>query len=394
MSYSVKKLNAHYISLQALYWGCYGTIWAFMSVLLLYRGFTNTQIGAVSATALLSVSLIFQPQMSALVDRDKRFTSRGFSMLLIIIAMAAALCMWICLAPILSAICYVIVGVCLLAIAPFFNAMAMELIQKDVALNFGLARGIGSGFYGLAALVIGLLTTHFAPTLILPIGIAAFLVLLLSVFLFRYHEQVEKTVVKASSSAVLGNFALLRRYPAFTATLVGAAFLMSSHGSTCTYMIHIVGKTGADKSALGIALAIGAFVEVPAMALFSCFQRRFSLQKVFCICALGFLVRNLLFLSATSVIVVYITVFLQFFECGLFIPASVYCAKEFIDEANLVKAQSLMHMASHGIGSALGVLISGRLLDFAGVNGMLIFTSACTAIGTIIVFFVMNKRAR
>lgn len=394
MSYSVKKLNAHYISLQALYWGCYGTIWAFMSVLLLYRGFTNTQIGAVSATALLSVSLIFQPQMSALVDRDKRFTSRGFSMLLIIIAMAAALCMWICLAPILSAICYVIVGVCLLAIAPFFNAMAMELIQKDVALNFGLARGIGSGFYGLAALVIGLLTTHFAPTLILPIGIAAFLVLLLSVFLFRYHEQVEKTVVKASSSAVLGNFALLRRYPAFTATLVGAAFLMSSHGSTCTYMIHIVGKTGADKSALGIALAIGAFVEVPAMALFSRFQRRFSLQKVFCICALGFLVRNLLFLFATSVIVVYITVFLQFFECGLFIPASVYCAKEFIDEANLVKAQSLMHMASHGIGSALGVLISGRLLDFAGVNGMLIFTSACTAIGTIIVFFVMNKRAR
>ena len=41
----LRRMNAHYALIQGLFWGGYATIWAFLTVLLLYRGFSNRQIG-------------------------------------------------------------------------------------------------------------------------------------------------------------------------------------------------------------------------------------------------------------------------------------------------------------------------------------------------------------
>ena len=48
-------------------------------MLLLYRGFSNSQIGTVSALALL-MPLAVQPVLASLADRDRRFTSRRLAM--------------------------------------------------------------------------------------------------------------------------------------------------------------------------------------------------------------------------------------------------------------------------------------------------------------------------
>lgn len=44
----LRKLNLCYAGIQSLYWAGFAAIWAFLSVLLLYRGFSNSQIGTVS----------------------------------------------------------------------------------------------------------------------------------------------------------------------------------------------------------------------------------------------------------------------------------------------------------------------------------------------------------
>ena len=49
----LRRLNLCYAGIQSLYWAGFAAIWAFLSVLLLYRGFSNSQIGTVSALALL-----------------------------------------------------------------------------------------------------------------------------------------------------------------------------------------------------------------------------------------------------------------------------------------------------------------------------------------------------
>ena len=48
----LRKLNLCYAGIQSLYWAGFAAIWAFLSVLLLYRGFSNSQIGTFRRTRL------------------------------------------------------------------------------------------------------------------------------------------------------------------------------------------------------------------------------------------------------------------------------------------------------------------------------------------------------
>lgn len=243
----------------------------------------------------------------------------------------------------------------------------------------------------------GFLLEGFRATVIFPLFSAIFFLLCFASFFFRYGTDAQGMRLPESRPAdqkntkALGNLALLKRYPAFTCLIAGYALMFSSHGVTCTYMIHITERAGGGKSAMGIALAVGAVVEVPAMMLFNRLREKTSLKFIFGLTAFGFIIRNLLFLLAPSMTVVYLTVFLQFMECGISIPATVYYVAQNIDKANQVKGQSLLHLTSNGIGSAMGTLIAGRLLDAAGVHEMLIFTTCCAVAGGLIVIAAAQK---
>ena len=151
----LRKLNLCYAGIQSLYWAGFAAIWAFLSVLLLYRGFSNSQIGTVSALALL-MPLAVQPVLASLADRDRRFTSRRLAMALTGLLLLCAVGLW-CSAGsmVVTAALYVLVGISLTATAPFHSAMAMELQQHGVALNYGLSRGLGSACYAASVLVLG-----------------------------------------------------------------------------------------------------------------------------------------------------------------------------------------------------------------------------------------------
>ena len=237
----LRKLNLCYAGIQSLYWAGFAAIWAFLSVLLLYRGFSNSQIGTVSALALL-MPLAVQPVLASLADRDRRFTSRRLAMALTGLLLLCAVGLW-CSAGsmVVTAALYVLVGISLTATAPFHSAMAMELQQHGVALNSGLSRGLGSACYAASVLVLGVVVERYAPTAVLPVFAGEMLLLLLLTWRFRASRTMEAT---AGSGPVLSVGQVLRRYPAYTWLLVGCALLMACHSATCTYMIHIVGKVG------------------------------------------------------------------------------------------------------------------------------------------------------
>ena len=336
----LRKLNLCYAGIQSLYWAGFAAIWAFLSVLLLYRGFSNSQIGTVSALALL-MPLAVQPVLASLADRDRRFTSRRLAMALTGLLLLCAVGLW-CSAGsmVVTAALYVLVGISLTATAPFHSAMAMELQQHGVALNYGLSRGLGSACYAASVLVLGVVVERYAPTAVLPVFAGEMLLLLLLTWRFRASRTMEAA---AGSGPVLSVGQVLRRYPAYTWLLVGCALLMACHSATCTYMIHIVGKVGGSESMMGSALAVAAFLELPAMGLFSRVRRKVPLAWLLIFCAAFFVIRAGLFWAARSVPVLYLAAALDFFEYGIFIPATVYYVAEHIDPANQVKGQSLIH---------------------------------------------------
>ena len=403
----LRRLNLCYAGIQSLYWAGFAAIWAFLSVLLLYRGFSNSQIGTVSALALL-MPLAVQPVLASLADRDRRFTSRRLAMALAGLLLLCAVGLWCSAGSMaVTAALYVLVGISLTATAPFHSAMAMELQQHGVALNYGLSRGLGSACYAASVLVLGVVVERYAPTAVLPVFAGEMLLLLLLTWRFRasptavslsrrrraFSMRVSPTAAAAAGSGpVLSVGQLLRRYPAYTWLLVGCALLMACHSATCTYMIHIVGKVGGSESMMGSALAVAAFLELPAMGLFSRVRRKVPLAWLLIFCAAFFVIRAGLFWAARSVPVLYLAAALDFFEYGIFIPATVYYVAEHIDPANQVKGQSLMGMATTGVGSAFGNFVSGQLLDRAGVSGMLLFCSACAAVGLLVVIHAVRRK--
>lgn len=283
----LRRMNAHYALIQGLFWGGYATIWAFLTVLLLYRGFSNSQIGVVSFLA-LTLPIVVQPGLAALADRDGRFTSRRLGLALVCLAATAAGVMW----------------------------------------------------------------------------------------------------------AWGANLQLLRKYPRFVLLLAACALLMACHSSSCTYMIHIVERAGAGSGAMGAALALAAFLELPAMGLFSRMRQRLSLAWLLRLCAGAFLAKIVVFWLAESMTAIYLASVLQFFEYGIFTPATVYYVVEHIDRGNQVKGQALISVASSGVGSAFGSLCCGLILDRAGVSGMLLFEVACAAAGCVVMLLATGEGKR
>ena len=366
----IRRLNLHFSVLWALYWIGWAALWGYLSVFLLHRGFTNSQIGLVSSCALL-LPIVVQPVLASLTDRSRRITSRRLAMVLTLLAMICAVGVWLAQNTVLCAVLLVVVGVSLTAITPYFNAMSMEFTLRGLDVNFGASRSCGSVTYALTSLITGAALEHFAPTLVLPVFLAAFGCLLLALLLFRYPLPPLQADEAKNPPVVLSNAALLRRYPRFTLVLLACFLLVGSQNAITTYMIHIAGSVGGGADLTGIAYFISGIVELPSMLLFGKLRRKFSLRPMMLICAAFFVVRSSAFLLAGS---------------------AVYFAAQEIDMANQVKGQALIYTASSGIGAAYGSLCGGRLLDLGGVNAMLTFCICSAVAGTAVMFFSLYTK--
>ena len=362
----VRRLNLHFSLLWALYWLGWAALWGYLSVFLLHRGFTNSQIGLVSSCALL-LPIVVQPALASLTDRDSRFTGRRLAMVLTALSMVCGGAVWLVDSSAVCAVLLVVIGVALTAIAPYFNAMSMDFVLRGLDVDFGASRSCGSVSYAATSLVMGALLERFTPTLVLPVFLISFAALFLALLLFRYPLPALSVGETKIAPTVLSNAALLRRYPRFTLLLVACFLLMGSQNAITTYMIHIADKVGGGETATGTAYFISGLMEMPAMLLFARVRRKVSLKTLMMLCAVAFVVRAAAFLLAGSTIAMYAACSVQFFAYAVLAISTVYYVTEEIDTANQVKGQALIYTAS------FGSLMGGRLLDLGGANAMLTF---------------------
>lgn len=386
-----RQVDIHHAVMQGSYFAGFSAIWGFGPVLLLYHGLSNSALGVITSLALV-LPLLIQPALASLSDADPRWTSRRLALVLSLITLAAAVAMM--LLPEHKTVLlasYAVIGVTLVCTAPFFNSMVMEYHLRGVNINYGIGRGTGSTTYAIVALVMGFVLERRSPTVILPVLLAALAVQIAAVWSFRYPLPPAPAAQEGEPPQVLGVWGLLRKYPAFPVMLVGCALLQGGHNACNTYMIHIASKVGAGEGLMGVILAVSAFAELPAMALFPRMHRRFSLRTLFLVCAAAFVGKNVLFLLAQSPVLLYLAAALQFFEFGIFLPATVYYAAETLDTANQAKGQGLIHVFSNGVGPAVMTAIGGRLIDRAGINTMVAVMAAAALVGFFVVALATSR---
>lgn len=85
-------------------------------------------------------------------------------------------------------------------------------------------------------------------------------------------------------------------------------------------------------------------------------------------------------LLAPSIPVFYAVQILQMFGWALITVSSVYYVNSVMEEQDAIKGQAYMTM-TYTLGSVLGALIGGTLIDKAGVEAMLLFGTVSAFVG-------------
>ena len=269
------SMNTRYAVIHASFWGAYGSLWAFIALVLEYNGFASAQVGVVTSCATL-LSVFLSPAVSSFLDARPGLENRHGAMALL--TLAAALCLLVWLVPLprpfVLGVCFALIGAFLSSTPPFQNAMAMDANRCGIPVVYGFCRGVGSVSYAAAVLLLGFVLERHAPTLLLPVFAALTACGLLAMSGFRLPERPDEAADRPAEHRSIA--AVLRSHPRFALTLLGCMFFFLTHTISNTYMNALVGKAGGTASAVGTSLAISAVLELPAMTLVSRLQKRFS----------------------------------------------------------------------------------------------------------------------
>ena len=121
----------------------------------------------------------------------------------------------------------------------------------------------------------------------------------------------------------------------------------------------------------------------------------FMLKKAPChfwfrICGIFFMLKSLGTLLAPDIPFFYGVQILQMLGWGLIAVSSVYYVNSVMEEQDAIKGQAYITM-TYTLGSVIGALLGGALIDAAGVNAMLIFATVSAAVGMVILLFATER---
>ena len=105
---------------------------------------------------------------------------------------------------------------------------------------------------------------------------------------------------------------------------------------------------------------------------------------------MGEAIKYLVLLFAPSVGWLYFASTLQFFQFGIYLPATVYYVADTLPRRDQLKGQSLIHVAGKGLGGALGSLFGGWFIDLGGIRLSLIL-AIVSAVAAYFVFTASTK---
>lgn len=392
------KLNLQYISMQVPYWMGYSVLGTFTSVFLLSRDFTNGQIGTVLSLANLFAT-IAQPFLASFADQMTRIRlsqlAAGMALLLVLFS---GILLILPKAFLIIALIYILLYSSLVLLQPLTIAIGTFFISRGYALNFGVARGMGSLAFAVAASMTGVLIERFSATIILYLLIGFFLLFALVTLSIdtrkdggKYSESiVPEHLQEVHTGEPIGLVEFAKKYKRFMFLLVGVSFLFVFHTITNSYMYQIMQPLGGTEANVGSSLSVAALSELPTMFFFSILLRRFKIHSLMRFAAVFFSVKALLVLFAGNIFLINAGQSLQMLGFAMHTMASVYYTNQIIPQKDLVKGQTLMATAN-SIGGIIGTFAGGHILSLFSVSAMLLIGTIISLAGTLIVLMSVEK---
>ena len=377
---TITKKNAQtsYNLIQVLYWTVYGFMLGFSSVYLLEQGFTNAQIGVVLGCAYL-FSTLMQPAIASAFERTGVNLMHGVVYLYIAL-MAVAVCMFFLPLPkfLLAAGLVICLGL-ESAIQPSINTMLQMYEAAGFPVRFGTARGFGSFVYALVVAIMGRVLESISPIYLPLFYLGGSVVLCAYLLLVKIPEGEISARPKASKET---SAMALCSQPWFLLLMGATAFLALNALLVGSYMIQIMYEIGGGSTEQGIAVAIAAAMEFPAMLVYASIAKKYTDRRMMVLCGWVWAFKCGLIAIAQSPYFIFAAQILQFAGYGFFVPANVRYIRELLPESAFLKAQSLTGSAFTA-GTLIAVVGGGALLDAVGVRNTLYIGECFSLLGAV-----------
>lgn len=385
-----KDLTVRYALIQSFFWMSLAAVIGYISFFLLDSGYSNTQIGLVTAIA-GALSAVLQPAVASYADRPGSASLKKILLILAVILLAVSILLLLAFHRnmIMTGLAYGLILMLLQSLIPLVNSLGITSLNQGQKLNYGIARGMGSVSYALCAYLLGILTEK-TGAFSVPLAMMLLLLFLIgSLFLFPFENTGCEKPEKASASC--GSiFSLFIKYKKFSIVLVGWTLIYISHVLLNNFAYQIVNSKNGGSAEMGVAMALAAMAEFPTLFLFNRMLKRARCDVWFRMSGIFFMLKSLCSLLAPNITVFYAVQLFQMFGWALVTVSSVYYVNAIVEEGDAIKGQAYMTM-TYTLGTVAGALIGGALIDRSGVNSMLIFSTTAALIGAIIVFLAAER---
>ena len=378
-----------YIIINATYFAVYSGIHAYASVFLLEKGFSNTLIGITLALANI-LSVIFQPFVAGLIDKQGKLTNRNVSMAsTALLLIGSVLLLLIKSGIVVIFIIFALIYMVQMVYQPIITAMYFEYEVAGCHIYYGLARGLGSCGFAVVSVFTGMAIGRFGVNILMILDIIFLTVALIVLYFFKKPEVPSQTSSSANEVAHNNLLVFTKTYPAFMLFVLAGVCFFFAHNAINDYMIQIITPLGGTEASMGTAVFIAALLELPTMALIDKIMKKITVKNLLLISATAFLIKTLLMLVAPNMTVVYISQAMQMFAYAVFIPAGAYFVNQTMARLDQVKGQAYIN-CSITLGGVFSSIICGRLLDIKGPHFMLIVSLAVTTAGLVIAFVALK----
>jgi PPP family 3-phenylpropionic acid transporter len=393
---NLKKINAKFSVIQSSFMMSFSAIVGFSVVLLQSRNFKSSEIGMILAVECVA-SVVSQTFLGSFADKHKKIPLKRI--LLVVLVISFIINIFLMFIPsefFITMFIFIMIGMTEYSATGLINSLAMQFVNIGIPVNFGLARGLGSLAYAVTGFIIGKVVTAKGPESILVMHAVFLIIVIISVCIFdkpdsvNVKSDVTKDETEENSSStwnmLINNKKLLYFLTAMILTFI-------SHGMLANFLPQIVEHVGGNSGDYGTAMSLAALSEIPTMVCFSFFMRKTTSGKLVILSFLFFFIKSLLFIFSNNIYFIFMFQMLQILGYGLFVPASVYYVNEIVLEDEKIRGQSLVTVASMGIGITIGNLLGGIVLDLSGVPAMLILSTGFSLLGFIIVYLsIKNKK--
>ena len=392
---TLRRLDWHYIAMQMGFWAMFAAIVAYQTALLLDRGFTNGEAGLMTSVRCLA-GIVFQPLLGGFADRHPGVPLKGIVGVSLALSLAAGVWYWAepAMGLAQTVLVWVVIGGLGVSSYPLMDAMAVQFINDGVPIRYSLGRGLGSLAYAVVCVLLGLQVGQWGveTTLVTFLLLTAAEIAL--VFTYPTWHPKAPAEGRAAAERPQSALSLLRSSPRFTLMLAGVLFGLTAVLPLSNFLVNVILSRGGTAADLGLAMFLMGGFELPAAFLFPKLLRRLGSGRILVLSMAFCTLKGVALLLTWNLAGVLLCQPLQMLGYGLFTPASVYFVNESVPPADRVRGQTIMMVASNGLGGMLGGMLAGFTLDLGGANWMLAGCVACGCVGTVLCLLALPRKGR